>query len=178
VHPHPVPAWLRDASYPALFEDGGAARALERPGAVEELRAAAQAADAPAAVRVLAHELLLQAGRPPDAALAYAYCSALPDAFAHNAWGMPGQYTERLGATLVRMGGAAVPCLAALLGDARPLGYFGSEEPTLSQTMGYRVCDLAADLLARIRGEVFPGGEPAAVRDAAIRDLRSRLAAE
>jgi hypothetical protein len=170
-----IPEWLRAATYDDLFLGGGAERVLARPGVVEELKAAMRAENVPPTIRVLAHELLREFGEAPDPTLAEAYCQALPEGFAHNAWGMPGQYAERLGETVVRMGDAAVPCLAALLEDRRRLGYFGSEEPTLSDQMEYRVRDLAADLLARIRGEAFPGDQPPSARNGEIRRLRDLL---
>ncbi len=123
-------------------------------------------------LRVLAHEMLTEAGRAAHPEVAEAYCHALPDGFAHNWWGMPGQYLERLGRTTVAFGAAAVPCLSLLLEDARPLGYFGSEEPTLSRSRQYRVRDLAAYLLAAIRGVPYEDAQRPDERDRFIEELR------
>lgn len=163
----PIPEWLADASFEDLFLRG----ASRQPVQPDALRTVAASPDVPPKLRVLAHELLIDAGRAPDLSLAETYCLTLPDAFPHNAWGMPGQYTERLGKTIVAFGKAALPFLIKLLADQRPLGYFGSEEPTLSEAMQYRVGDLAAYLASLIAGVPYRDAPDTDTRDVFIREL-------
>ena len=128
-------------------------------------------------LRVLAHELLLDAGYAADPSLAETYCRTLPDIFLHNAWGMPGHYTERLGKTLVSFGKAALPYLVSLFEDQRQIGYFGSEEPTISGQMKYRVSDLAAYLASQIAGVPYRDAPDPASRDLFIKELQTKLRA-
>ena len=126
-------------------------------------------------LRVLASELLADAGEPPARSLAGIYAGTLPGTFAHNLWGMPGEYVERLGRTLLSFGDAAIPGLLPLLNDRRPLGYFGSEEPTLNEKMGYRVSDLAAYLLSELTGRPYSFAPEPSVRAEDIRRLKHAL---
>ncbi|HWW76926.1 MAG TPA: hypothetical protein VNZ44_16115 [Pyrinomonadaceae bacterium] len=169
---HDIPEWLTEATYEELFVRGGAASLLSRPGVEAEVARVVAARGVEPRVRVLAHEMLMEAGRAPSPEVAEDYCRALPEGFAHNWWGMPGQYLERLGRTTVALGAAADACLSLLLEDARPLGYFGSEEPTLNASRRYRVRDLAAYLLAAIRGVPYEDAERPGDRDRFIEELR------
>ena len=144
-------------------------------GGEASLEAIADSPDLSPKIRVLAHELLIEVGRAPDPALAEAYCQTLPDIFLHNAWGMPGRYIERLGKTVVAFGDGALPCLVDLFADQRPLGYFGSEEPTLSERMKYRVCDLAAYFASLIAGLPYRDDPDPKERDDYIRQLMTEL---
>jgi hypothetical protein len=168
-----IPEWLANASFEELFLGGGSPRPVQ-PDAMM-LCAVAASPDVSPKLRVLAHELLIEAGQAPDSSLAEAYCLTLPETFTHNAWGMPGHYTERLGKTVVAFGQAALPCLVNLFGDQRPLGYFGSEEPTLSEAMQYRVGDLAAYLASLIAGVPYGDAPDTDTRNAFIRQLMTDL---
>lgn len=168
-------ARLKETSYEQLFLQGHATTLLANPGAEAELATVTAAGSVEPKLRVLAHELLLEAGQQARPELAEAYCQTLPVGFAHNWWGMPGQYLARLGRTMVGFGGAAIPCLARLLADRRPLSYFGSEEPTMNREMQYRVCDLAAYLIAQISDTPYKDAKQAGLRDEFIADLRRSL---
>ena len=170
-----VLAQLKQSSYERLFLQGEAAQVLARPGVETDLIAIMTTKEVEAKYRVLAHELLIQARWPIYPELADLYCQSLPAGFAHNWWGMPGQYLERLGLTLIEFGQAAIPCLKQLLGDQRALGYSGSEEPTLSQKMHYRVCDLAAYLIANIDRIPYEEMSRVAARDRFIARLLQSL---
>jgi hypothetical protein len=170
-----VPKWLKDSSYEKLFLQGEAAQILSHPGVEAELPNVLEASDVEPKLRVLAHELLIEAGQSVHPELAESYCQTLPDNFLHNWWGMPGQYLERLGHTMVTFGQAAIPCLTRLLDNQQPLSYIGSEEPTLSRAMQYRVCDLAAYLFATIIGIPYKDAKQTEVRDEFIAELHKRL---
>ncbi len=171
----PIPEWLTNASYEELFLRGQAPRLLDQPNAKSLLEAVVASADVPPKLRVLANELLLDAGHAANPLLAEIYCRTLPDTFLHNAWGMPGHYTERLGKTLVSFGKAVLPCLVSLFEDQRRLGYFGSEEPSINAEMKYRVADLAAYFASQIAGLAYRDAPDLAERDLFLGELQARL---
>jgi hypothetical protein len=163
--------WVAQAAVDAPFLAGWPAAPPVGPSETDEFVRIANSSDVDPLVRVLAHEALVDQGHPPDEHLAEAYCDLLPGRVAHNHWGMPGEYLERLGRTTVALGRGALPCLSRLLDDRRPLGYHGSEEPTLSAAMGYRVCDLAAYLISEITGRHFENARDPEERDKVIAEL-------
>lgn len=167
-----APQWLTNIVIEDLGDPGKVAAILGNPRAGETLAGVAMAEGLPLVSRVLAHELLMESGRNADPAMAEIYCRAIPECFLHNWWGMPGQFTERLGNTLVSFGKEALPCLYGLLSDKRPLGYFGSEEPTLNRQRGYRVSDLAAYFMTLILGKPYEDEPDPLLRDHAIERLR------
>ena len=169
-----IPTWLKESTYEKLFLQGEAAQILSRPGIEAELLHVLTMHGVEPKLRVLAHELLIEAGQPLHPSLAEAYCQALPDGFLHNWWGMPGQYLERPGRTMVAFGQVAIPCLTSLLDNQQPLHYIGSEEPTLSHAMHYRVCDLAAYLIATITGIPYKDAQQPEMRDKFIAELQRR----
>lgn len=97
-----------------------------------------------------------------------------------NEWGFmyedAGDPHGALGARLLDAGAAAVPHLAGLLDDARPLLYVGSKEATVGNDLGYRVKDAAAYYLGAITGKAVPFHEDLDARDAEIERLRATLA--
>ncbi|MBF2065983.1 MAG: hypothetical protein IGS39_16410 [Calothrix sp. C42_A2020_038] len=167
--------WLAGATFEKLFLQGQATQALSQPNAEAELTRIVALSDIEPKSRVLAHELLIQAGHPVNPELAEVYCQTLPATFSHNWWGMPGNYIERLGQTVISFGKVALPCLSHLLDDKRPLGYFGSEEPTFNQMMQYRVCDLAAYFIAVITNISYQDSDNPRVRDEFVQELRGKL---
>jgi hypothetical protein len=170
-----IPEWLAKASFEDLFLSTQSPLPADQSDLLASLAPIASSPDAPPRLRVLAHELLIENGRDPDPSLAEVYCLTLPDTFPHNAWGMPGHYTERLGKTIVAFGKAALGCLVKLLEDKRPLSYFGSEEPTLSEAMQYRVGDLTAYFVSLITGAPYRDAPNIDTRDAYIRQLITEL---
>jgi hypothetical protein len=169
-----VPSWLEETSFEGLFMRGQASSVLARAGAESELSEIVADAEVAPKLRVLAHELLIEAGQPSRPELAETYCRTLPDCFVHNWWGMPGQYLERLGRTTVAFGRGAVPCLARLFDEQWRLRYIGSEAPTLNNEMQYRVCDLAAYLVSEIVGVAYDDAKEPEARDEFIAGLRAK----
>jgi hypothetical protein len=170
-----IPSWLENVSYEKLFLQGEAAHLLSCSGLESELSELLATRGLEPRLRVLVHELLVDAGEPIRPELVESYCQMLPAGFLHNWWGMPGQYLERLGRTMVEFGELAIPCLVRLLDDRQMLGYFGSEEPTLSQEMKYRVCDLAAYLITIIIGVPYQDAKQPEERDRFSAELRRIL---
>lgn len=183
-----VASRLKQATFTGLFErldhktlddiwDNGRAR-----GALEELVADASADPQS---RFLAAEILFARlpGYPPRQAtgdLAGIYAAALRAVPEHgaNAWGLPGRVDGQLGRHVFALGAVAIPQLRGLLNDARAVGYEGSQDATLGNSFHFRVKDISASLIARIRGLPFAPEKDPAARDNAIRELTSNLGKE
>ncbi|MCI0564121.1 MAG: hypothetical protein MN733_37070 [Nitrososphaera sp.] len=168
-------ARLSNESFETLFLQGAATAILQLPNAETNLATLIASTNVALKIRILAQELLIEAGYKPEQSMVELYCQAMPDVFLHNWWGMPGQYNERLGDTLVSFGEQALPCLSQLLNNEQSLGYFGSEEPTLSAHKQYRVCDLAAFLIASILGVPYEDADDSRERDEFNRELEARI---
>jgi hypothetical protein len=132
--------------------------------------------------RFLAAEILFArlSGYPPASALpalASVYATALAGNLAGmaNPWGLPGDTSAQVARHVVALGEVAVPSLSPLLGDARPMSYSGSRDATTGNRYDYRVKDIAASLIAAIRGERLIVDVDAAKRDRAIEGLRLQL---
>src|SRR2546423_1596267 len=84
----PIPGWLTATSPELLLMQPAPPEEVGRDRS--ELARIAAASSVDARLRVLAAELLADAGQPPQSSLAEVYAKTLPDGFAHNLWGMPG----------------------------------------------------------------------------------------
>ena len=159
----------------SVWEGGDAAAALEK--IVHDKTADWHA-------RFLAAEILfvkLPSYPPPDATadLVEVYAAALRNAPASmaNPWGLPGRPDGQIAEHVLRLGDGAVASLSALLDDARPVTYGGSQEAAFGNSYRFRVKDIAAALIARIRALPFAAGTRPKARDAAILELRRFLEA-
>ena len=93
-----------------------------------------------------------------------------------NTWGFLYDGDEGpLGAHLQATGEAAVPHLAALLDDAAPLFYEGSQEAMLGAELGYRVKDAAAFYIGELNESQVPFHREVSRRDSEIARLRASL---
>lgn len=164
---------LDDAALAALWREEGVPDALQR---------IALDVDEDARARFLAAEAVLS--RRPDGfgngerrEIGSLYAQALRGQFtgSANEWSFPGQPLGRAGEHLLALGDSAVPALAALLDDDTPVIYEGSQEAMVGASYGYRVKDLAAQLIAGITGLPFPLSTDPSVRDVAITEQRRRL---
>jgi len=160
----------------AVWRDGAARAALTKL-ALDPARTAL--------VRFLAAEVLFAKapGYPPAAArpaLAPVYAQALARGFAGSAnpWGLPGDEGAATARHVVALGGAALPALLDLLDDNTSMSYHGSREATAGNRYRYRVKDVAAALIAAIRGDAWPVDLDPAARDRAIEALRERIGQE
>jgi hypothetical protein len=144
---------------PRLWRESGAASAL-----------AMLAADpsAGAHARFLAAEVIAaEGGQQPHPALAPTYATVLRETKVADMWGLPGELDTPPTRNLLAMGEPAVAALRPLLGDERALVFSGGEEATVGNDADWRVGDVAASLIAAIRGTVFDASAPPAARAAA-----------
>ncbi len=176
---------LMAIGYIGLFQgpDEEALRTLwNEPGVPEALATLAGDPEAPTLARFLAAEILFdkQEKYPPEEQkkqLASVYATALAQNFteAANTWGLPGILGGLAGEHFEALGGAAIPELASLLDDDRRVYYEGSQEATLGSSYGYRVKDLAAFYISKIRNIPFELDEDPIKRDKEIEKLKSAL---
>lgn len=172
---------LQGTSVDALFERGDAERLLERPKAQEELEKIAKSERGDHRLRVLAHELLLMTGKNHDVKMTRIYCEAIPGAFMHNWWGLPGHHLGKFGTTLVGFGETALPYLVKEMDDPQPLTYLGPDAPK-NRERHYCVGDLAAFLACSIlqrdyKDATAPEGR-AVSRNELLKELAEKLANE
>lgn len=176
---------LTGLGYAGLFQgpDEAAVDAIwKEAGAPEALASLAVAPDAPAEARFLAAEILFSRREAYPAEehkgqLAAAYAAALAGNFTGvaNPWGLPGLLPGLAAEHYVTLGAAAVPELVRLLDDEQRVYYAGSQEATLGNVYQYRVKDLAAFFISRIRGLPFEVRESPRERDAEIERLKGAL---
>jgi hypothetical protein len=148
------------------------------PGAPDALARLSIDSQAPALARFLAAEIMFykQAGYPPEEhkkQLASVYATALAQNFtgSANTWGMPGVLEGLAGDHFIGLGEAAVGQLVKLLDDDRRAYYAGSEEATLGNTYRYRVKDLAAFYISKIRNVPLKLDQDPGKRDEEIKKL-------
>lgn len=178
-------ARLESLGYADLFhrsDDEAIDAVWSRPGARTELETLALEADAPPLARFLASEILfrrLEDYPPPSAkpALSKVYASALKEGFTvmANPWSLPGFLDGEAARHVLALGPGAIPEFEKLLDDNRSVLYWGSKEATFGNSYQYRVKDIAASLVAELRGKHFEPDPNPARRDAEIARLKAEL---
>lgn len=150
------------------------------PGVPEILETLTVDPEAPALARFIAAEVLFyQRGAYPleeqRKQLASVYALALGQNFtgAANTWGLPEILDGLAGVHFVALGEDAIPELKNLLADDKRVYYEGSEEATLGNGYCYRVKDLAAYYISKIRSIPIDLGEDPSRRDKEIQRLKS-----
>ncbi|HUY95840.1 MAG TPA: hypothetical protein VMU71_11095 [Terracidiphilus sp.] len=132
--------------------------------------------------RFLAAEILftMNPAWPPPTACASVtrvYVAALRDAPGEmaNPWGLPGMSDGLIASHVLRLGEAAIPALLPLLDDETPVQFSGSKDAAYGNSFAWRVKDIAASLIARMRPLSFSPDPDPAVRDRAIAALKASL---
>jgi hypothetical protein len=113
-------------------------------------------------------------GKKPDPKMVRIYCEALPGAFMHNWWGLPGKQLGRLGETLVKFGQATIPFLLKEMDDPALLTYLGPEA-VKSREARYCVGDLAAYLACTVLGRSYEDSADPDARTASRNVLMEEL---
>ena len=151
-------------------------------GVPEALAALTIDPEAPTLARFLAAEIMFykQERYPPDEQknqLASVYATALALNFTGvaNTWGLPDVLDGFAGEHFLILGEAAIPELVKLLDDDKRVYYEGSEEATLGHIYRYRVKDLAAFYIGKIRNIPLILGEDPGKRDEEIGKLKSAV---
>lgn len=154
----------------------------KEPGVPEALATLTIDPEAPALARFLAAEILFNKKEtyPPDEQkkqLASVYATALVQNFTGtaNTWGLPDVLVGLVGEHFVALGEAAIPPLVKLLDDDGRVYYVGSEIATLGNIYRYRVKDLTAYYISKIRNIPFALDEDPSKRDEEIEKLKSAV---
>jgi hypothetical protein len=176
---------LAGLGYIGLFQQSDEAALADiwnTPGAPEALETLALSPDAPMPARFLAAELLFYKGGIHRAEehkqqLARVYAAALADNFTEtaNPWGLPGVLDGLAAEHLLAIGEPMVPELLNLLDNDKRVYYEGSEEATLGHLYGYRVKDLAAYHIGKIRNTPLKLDEDPSRRDETIEKLKNAV---
>ena len=176
---------LIDAGYIQLFMTLGETVAdsiWRRPGAREALRKVVEDPKIRAPAPFLAAEVLFRKdpsfparGDLPRLTRVYALALAEESTQIANPWGLPGTAGGEAGQHLLKLGEAIVPELRNLMNDEREVSYGGSKDATFGNSYRYRVKDLAAFFVSRIRGIPFDVSPDPAVRDRRIRALHDAV---
>lgn len=128
------------------------------PGSAKALKHLALTQDANMLARFLAAEILFFKKEnnfleTEKKELAPVYAAALSGNLTGlaNTWGLPGVSNGVAGDNFEALGVAAIPHLIKILDDNTRMYYAGSQEATLGNSYKYRVRDLAAFFISRIR---------------------------
>jgi hypothetical protein len=111
----------------------------------------------------------------PAAERAQIYGAALQHNVFFNSWGQPGGSLTDTAYAFAALGGAAVVVLAPLLDDRRMAPSSGSQDATLSQMNGNRVCDYAWVLISEARHADYAYLTSPVDRDQDIAAMRASL---
>jgi hypothetical protein len=175
---------LTELGYVGIFQqEESALEALwNEAGAPKALTALALDLDAPALARFLAAEIMFykEETYPPaeqKKPLASVYATALAQNFtgAANTWGLPDVLDGFAGEHFLTLGETALPELTNLLNDDKRMYYAGSQEATLGHHYRYRVKDLAAYYISKIRNIPLELDEDPSKRDEAIEKLKDTV---
>jgi hypothetical protein len=176
---------LTELGYIGLFQQAGETylqHIWNTPDAPEALEILAVSSNAPMLARFLAAEILFSLGdvrrvETHKQELAEVYVTALADNFteAANPWGLPGVTVGLAGEHLLAIGEPMPSKLLNLLDDDKRVYYEGSQEATLGQRYGYRVKDLAAYFIGRVRNIPFELEEDPGRRDKEIEKLKRAM---
>lgn len=138
---------VEETSVDAIFLRGEAATLLEREDAQEGLIKVVKSERGDHRLRVISQELLMMNGSDPINKMARVYSEAIPGAFMHQWWGLPGHHLGRFGETVVRFGTDALPYLIPEMTNSDALKSLGPDAPvvrkkefTVGDLISYVVC--------------------------------------
>jgi len=106
-------------------------------------------------------------------AMASAQVEAIRGADEGDPWSMPSDVTSsHVSRHLIVLGRRVLPVVKPLLDDTRELPYSGGEGAAIASLRKYRVCDLAAAIIATITGVPYDNAKDPAKRDKQIAALK------
>jgi hypothetical protein len=109
--------------------------------------------------------------------MARIYSEAVPGAFMHNWWGLPGHHLGRLGESIVKFGELTLPHLVKEIEDQDLMTYLGPDAAICRQRR-YCVGDLVAYIICTVLNRTFPDAEDPDARVAPRLQLRDELLAK
>ncbi|MCB0710746.1 MAG: hypothetical protein KDD67_00300 [Ignavibacteriae bacterium] len=165
---------LEETSVDAIFLRGEADTILERDRAVEDLQKIVKSERGDHRLRVIAQELLMMAGEEPLNKMVRVYCEAIPGAFMHQWWGLPGHHLGRFGETVIKFREQAIPFLVDEMDNSDALTCLGPDAP-IARENEYCVGDLAAYMACLILEREYPDGEDRETRNGPRKALQQEL---
>ena len=92
-----------------------------------------------------------------------------------NVWALPGEIDGEVGKHLLQLGQEAIPYISPLLENSNRIYFEGSEEATIDDEYQYRINDLAAYFISKIRGVVYANEVRVEDRDKEIEMIKGQL---
>ena len=149
---------LEGTSVDAIFLRGEAENILESEGAAEALLKIVKSERGDNRLRVIAQELLMMSGKVPIKKMVRVYCEAIPGAFMHQWWGLPGRHLGKFGETVIKFGENAIPHLIDEMDNSDALTCLGPDAP-IARKHEYCVGDLTAYMACLILDHNYPDGK-------------------
>lgn len=165
---------LEETSVDAIFLRGEAENILARKNVIEDLQKIVKSERGDNRLRVIAQELLMMAGESPTPKMVRIYCEAIPGAFMHQWWGLPGHHLGRFSQAVVKFGEDAIPYLVDEMDNTDSLTCLGPDAP-IAREREYCVGDLTAYIACCILNREYPDGEDREHRDGARKKLQQEL---
>ncbi len=165
---------LEETSVDAIFLRGEAEGLLEREDATEGLQKIVKSERGDHRLRVIAQELLMMGGEEPVNRMVRVYCEAIPGAFMHQWWGLPGHHLGRFGETVVGFGTDAIPHLVPEMSNSDLLRSLGPDAPIVREKE-YTVGDLTTYIACLILDREYPENDDPQVRAAGRKELQAEF---
>lgn len=165
---------LEETSVDAIFLRGEAEAILEREDSLADLQKIVKSERGDNRLRVIAQELMMIAGENPLPKMVRVYCEAIPGAFMHQWWGLPGHHLGRFGETVVKFGEQAIPYLVDEMDNSDSLTSLGPDAP-VAREREYCVGDLTAYIACLILEREYPDSDDVQQRKADRKKLQQEL---
>ena len=165
---------LEETSVDAVFLRGEAENILERKEALQELQKIVKSERGDNRLRVIAQELLMMAGENPLPKMVRVYCEAIPGAFMHQWWGLPGHHLGRFGETVVKFAENSIPYLVDEMDNTDSLTSLGPDAP-IAREREYCVGDLNAYIACQILDRAYPDADDKLQRRTIRKALQKEL---
>mgnify|MGYP000150304656 CR=1 FL=1 len=165
---------LGETSVDAIFLRGEADALLERDDAEPGLEKIVKSERGDHRLRVIAQELLMMAEKKPLDKMVRVYCEAIPGAFMHQWWGLPGDHLGRFGKTVVGFGINAMPHLIPEITNTDSLTILGPNA-AVAREREHCVGDLITYIICEILEREYVEDDDSQARTAARKALQSEL---
>ena len=165
---------LEETSVDAVFLRGEAENILERKDSLQALQKIVKSERGDNRLRVIAQELMMMAGEEPVPKMVRVYCEAIPGAFMHQWWGLPGHHLGRFGKTVVKFAENAIPYLVDEMDNTDSLTSLGPDAP-IAREREYCVGDLNAYIACLILEREYPDTDDPQQRRVVRKKLQQEL---
>ncbi len=165
---------VEETSVDAIFLRGEAETLLEREDAQEGLVKIVKSERGDHRLRVIAQELLMMGGSDPINKMVRVYSEAIPGAFMHQWWGLPGRHLGKFGETVVSFGIDALSYLIPMMNNTDAMRSLGPDAPVVRENE-YKVGDLITYIVCLILEREYDEVSDPQVRSARRKSLQGEL---